>query len=246
MLRRRLTPTVTGFAMCLILLIDSQHTALGQSNLFLSIPLVYSRTTIANNWSPPTAAGRQDYFKGYSWRSGFNLNYSFIPSFIPKTIDLRVCIGLGYVKQQFTIDRPFNYASPLEPVFYTDHYSYFCWEWSVGVAYYHSFNKQYFMSGILSYSGQHSFRQEYVPTTGDSPQVGYSQIDYGKLVVLSIGINRNLSDKFSLGFNVLVPLYTRWRNDVIFGDDPSEFSNPAVSIGTSASVIYRLRKANLH
>lgn len=59
---------------------------------------------------------------------------------------------------------------------------------------------------------------------------------------LSIGINRNLGDRFSVGLNILVPVFVRWRNDKIFKDDPSTFYNPKFRLGTSISITYNLKK----
>jgi hypothetical protein len=215
--------------------------AFGQNSFTLTIPVIYSNVEVANNWSPPTAVNRQNQFDGKSIGCGVNLNYSFRAPFIVKNKSILFNIGLGYFKQKFDLQRPFDYVSPQEPIYYTDHYSYNCWQGSVGVTYSYPVNNKYSLSGNLSYCWLTSFRQEYAPTRGYSTQTNNGQIDFGKMLNLSIGINRNLGDRFSIGLNMLIPVYVRWRNDKIFGDDPSAFYSPKFSVGYSISIAYRLK-----
>jgi hypothetical protein len=216
--------------------------ASGQNGFTLSVPVIYSKVEVANNWSPPTAVNRQNEFDGTSLGHGVNLNYSFRVPFIIKNKRILFNIGLGYFKQKFDLQRPFDYVSPLEPIYYTDHYSYNCWQGSVGVTYSYPVNNKYSLSGNLSYCWLTSFRQEYAPTRGYSAQINNGQIDFGKMLNLSLGINRKLGGKFSVGLNMLIPVYVRWRNDKIFKDDPSTFYSPEFSLGTSISITYYLKK----
>ncbi len=230
---------------CLFSMVLISLTAYGQSGFTLSLPVIYSKIAVANNWSPPTAVNRQNQFDGTSLGNGVNVNYAFHPTFIIKNKCVFLNIGAGYFKQRFALRRPFDYVSPLKPIFYTDNYSYHCWQWSAGLTYNYSFRENYFLSGNLSYSWLSSFRQEYTPTSnagyGDITQINHNQIDFGNMLMLVIGLNRSLGNRFSLGLNVLVPLYIRWRNDKIFGDDPSAFYRPNFSLGSSISITYRLK-----
>ncbi|MBS1490240.1 MAG: hypothetical protein JSS93_06920 [Bacteroidetes bacterium] len=102
------------------------------------------------------------------------------------------------------------------------------------------------MNSTLTYYRLNSFRQDYTPTYS-SPnrgfdgftQINYNNIYLGDILNLTIGINRKLGERFSLCLNMMIPLYTRWRNDKIFGDDPSTFTCPSYSLGGSISVAYR-------
>jgi hypothetical protein len=67
-------------------------------------------------------------------------------------------------------------------------------------------------------------------------------MNFGNLLLLTIGLNRNLGDKFAVGVNMLTPLYTRWRNDKIFKDDPSLFFHPKFSLGLSVSATYKIKR----
>ena len=220
-------------------------TAFGQSGFTLSIPAIYSKVEVPNNWSPPTAINRQNQFEGTALGYGVNLNYSFFPSFLTRNKHILLNIGVGYLNQRFDLQRPFDYSSPLQPIFYTDYYSYNCLQLSGGLTYNYPLSKSFFLSGNLLYTWLNSFRQEYTPTSnygyGELTQVNHNRIDFGNTLMLAIGLNRRLSNKFSLGLNVLVPLYIRWRNDKIFKDDPTEFSHPKFSLGFNISVAYYLR-----
>jgi len=233
------------YSACLTLFLLSL-TAYGQNSLTLSTHAIHSNVEVSNNWSPPTAVHRKNQFDGTALRYGADLKYSFRPAFLIRDPRVRLTVGAGYFKQRFDLERPFNYASPLEPIFYTDQYSYHCWQWEVGLAYNYPLSKSYSLSGNLSYGGQESFRQEYTPTSnhgyGNLTQTEYEKLDFGNMAKLEVGISRNLGSRLSLGVHAVVPLYTRWRNDEIFGDDPSEFSRPKFSIGSALSITYHLKK----
>ena len=136
---------------CLISLVLISPTAYGQSGFTLSIPVIYSKIEVANNWSPPTAINRKNQFDGTSLGYGVNVNYSFHPSFIIKNQYILLNIGVGYFKQQFDIERPFDYVSPLQPIFYTDYYSYHCWQMLVGLSYKYTITPNYFLTEIHVY-----------------------------------------------------------------------------------------------
>jgi len=230
---------------CLISLVLISPTADGQSGFTLSIPVIYSKIEVANNWSPPTAVNRQNQFDGTTLGYGVNLNYSFRPTFLIKNQHILLNIGVGYFNQRFDLERPFDYDSSVKPIFYTDYYSYYCLQGLVGISYNYSFSADYLLVCNLSYNWLNSFRQEYTPTysvgTDHFTQINNNQMDFGNTLMLAIGLNRNLGNRFSLGLNVLVPVYIRWRNDKIFGDDPSTFYSPKFSLGSSISITYRLK-----
>jgi len=217
----------------------------GQGSLTLSVPAIYNKVNVTNNWSPPTAINRKNQFDGTSVGFGVNLNYSFRPSFFTRNKHILLNIGAGYFQEQFDIQRPFDYNSPIYLIFYTERYSYHCWQLSGGITYNYQINKNYFLSGNLSYSWLRSFRQYYTPTYnagfGDFTQTNNYQIDFGNMLNFSVGISKNLGKRISLGLSVLVPVYIRWRNDKIFGDDPSTFYGPNFSLGSNISITYRLK-----
>lgn len=103
----------------------------------------------------------------------------------------------------------------------------------------------------LSYTELKSFRQEYTPTYGPSSYGFYTQlnrqkIDFGKMLSFDVGLNKRLGDRFLIGLNIIVPVYTRWRNDTIFNDDPATFSKPEFSIGSSLHGSYIFKNKQSH
>jgi hypothetical protein len=210
----------------------------GQSSLSISAPTIWSSVKVKDNWTPPTAPNYKEYREGSAFGYGVTLSYSFQPGFIIKNKHFSLNVAAGYFKQRFNITRPFDYSSPVEPIFRTDYYSYYCWQASIGLSYTYAFNSKYFLLANLSFSTLQSFKQEYTPINGFSTQENRNQVDFGKLLPLSLGLNRYFGDQFSLGLHIVVPVYTRWRNDRIFRDDPSTFSGPDFSLGTSINIAY--------
>lgn len=216
-----------------------------QSGFTVSVPIIYSKVEVANNWSPSTAINRKNQFDGNALGYGVNVSYSFQPNFIIKNKNILISTGLGYFKQRFNVVRPFDYNSPLRPIFYTDNYAYSGLQWNLGLSYCYTVKEKYFLKFNLSYLWMRALKQEYTPTSnygyGQLTQVNYFHMDFGNLLLLTIGLNRNLGDKFAVGVNMLTPVYTRWRNDKIFKDDPLLFFHPKFSLGLSVSATYKIK-----
>jgi hypothetical protein len=236
-------------AICLFSLFCLSMSALGQNGFTLSAPVIYGNVEVKDNWTPPTAINYREYLSGTSLGYGVNLTYSFRPTFIIKNKHILLNVGIGYLQQRFDIRRPFDYNSLIYITYYTDYYVYNCLNLSVGLAYNFPLGEKYFLTGNLSYNQQSSFRQDYTPTYSSFnrgfdgfTQTNNNQIDFAKMLNLSIGINRNLGNRFSFGLNMLIPVYIQWRNDKIFRDDPSAFYSPKFSLGSSISITYNLKK----
>ena len=153
---------------------------------------------------------------------------------------------MGYLKQRFNIERPFNYDSPLQPIFYTDHYSYHCFQDIIGLGYKYPLKDKFSLAANASYSWLKTFRQNYTPRSnhgyGKLTQTNNLQLDFGHVIMFELGAQRQSGNKFSVGLNILAPIYMRWRNDIIFNDNPSEFSNPKLSLGFSLITKYRIEQ----
>lgn len=204
--------------------------------------MIWSDVTVKDNWTPSTAPFYKEYLNGSAFGYGLNLNYSFQPKFLIKDKNFSVNIGLGYLVQRFDVSRPFNYYSPIEIIFYTDHYSYHCWQWTGGLTYSYPLNK-YNLVANISYGQSYSFRQVYTSKSENfSTQVNSNNMDFGKMLSLSVGVERYLGERFSLGLHFLVPIYTRWRNDKIFEDNPTTYYQPESSLGLSINVAYFLKE----
>lgn len=238
---RKNTLIIAAQMLCLLFSVASW----GQSSLSLSAPVIWSDVKVKDNWTPPTAVGYKKFLDGTAFGYGIDLNYSFHPGFIIKNRHFSLNIGLGYFNQTFNIKRPFNYKTQLYPAYYSNNYAYHSWQWIGGVTYTYPLNK-YALTANVSYRGLRSFRQEYTPTYGPSSygfftQTNRQQIDFGKMLSFDVGLNRRLGDRFSIGVNIIAPVYTRWRNDAIFNDDPATFSKPEFSLGTSCHISYSFK-----
>ncbi|MBS1579757.1 MAG: hypothetical protein JST29_08980 [Bacteroidetes bacterium] len=227
-------------------LLNKKKNTAYSNQLTLSFPIIWSNVKVKDNWTPTTSPSYKEYLTGTALGNGFNLNYSFSPSFIFKNLPnhFAINLGVGFLNQRFNIVRHFNYNSPLYPVYSTDYYSYECIQEAIGLNYNQILNQKFFITGNVSYSILQSFQQEYFVFHAPSnpPQVNYNQINFGKSLILNLGIYRNIWRNFSLGLNALVPLYTSWRNDQIFKDDPSTFYHPNFSIGGSVSITYKFKQ----
>ena len=152
-------------------------------------------------------------------------------------------IGAGYFNKRFDVIRPFNYNSMVFIIFYTDHYSYHCFQGNIGLTYNWELPNKFLLSSNFTYGVLKSFKQKYSPTRSDYPtQSNTNQIDFGKMASVSVGLNKYLGESFSVGLHLLIPIYTGWRNDEIFDDDPSTFSRPDLSIGSVISITYYIKK----
>jgi hypothetical protein len=212
-------------------------------SISLDFPIIYSDITVNDNWFPPTAVnGSNQDFHGNSMGYGINLVYTFQPSVFIKDKNLSLSIGIGYFIQRFNVIRPFDYESMQKIIFYTDHYSYYCFQSQLGLSYKYPIVTNYSISGSVFYNSLKSFRQKYKPKweIGSPPsQVNNYQLDFGSILILGIGVDRQLNQKFLISMDLIVPINTRWRNDRIFKDDPTTFSSPNFSIGTSMRFTYR-------
>ncbi|MBX2947605.1 MAG: hypothetical protein KF725_17375 [Cyclobacteriaceae bacterium] len=230
--------SITILVVCTLTIFNSS----GQSNLSVSVPVIWSEVKVKDNWTPPTAPNYKEYHSGSAVGYGINLYYSFQPKLLTKDKHFFMNIGAGYFKQRFNVTRPFDYNSPVQPIFRTDHYSYHCWQGLIGLSYNYQLKKDYFLMGTLTYNALYSFRQDYVPTFTAETQVNHEKINFGKIVSLNVGLNKYLGERFWLGLHVVAPLYTRWRNDKIFRDDPTTYYHPKFGLGTYLSVSYRISK----
>lgn len=242
-MRRKFFIALRGFAsVYVIILLLTSITAFSQSEMSLTLPIVYSTVTVRDNWTPPTAPGYKEYIDGSAIRYGASLNYLFRLGALIKDENFKVSIGAGYFNQQFNVTRPFNYSSPIYIGFFTEKYAYHCLQGSLGMAYNFELNLKYSIITQLNYNWVHSFNQKYTPTYEDYPsEHTSSQINFGGTLLLSIGVQRKVGKSFSAGAGIVVPLFTKWRNDKIFEDDPTTFSHPEFSLGVSVSLVYHLR-----
>lgn len=216
-----------------------------QNSFTVSTPIIFSGVKVKDNWTPYSSPVYKEFLTGSALGYGLQVNYSFKAFFLGLGKGFNTDVGLGYFRQRFDMVRPFNYTSPVQIIYYTDHYSYECVDLSAGLTYKKILSEKYFLKLGVKYNWLKSFQQNYKPTSNFISQSNSRSIDFGSLIILSVKVNRRLSDKFSLGFATLAPIYTAWRNDKIFNDDPSTFNHPKFSLGFDFSISYLFKKTNL-
>lgn len=229
----------------LVVLVSSMYLSLAvcaQNSLSISTQMLWSKVEVKDNWTPATAPHYQEYRSGSAFGYGVNLNYSFQPKFLIKDKNFWAYFGVGYFGQKFNINRPFDYYSHVDMIFYTDSYTYHCGQLTAGVHYNYPIGK-FSLIGNISYSQFYSFSQKYTPTRKDfATQKNRKKIDFGKMLGVGIGVNRNLGERFSAGMLIIAPVYTRWRNDSVFGDDPTTDFQPKSGLGISLGVAFLLNE----
>ena len=195
--------------------------------LTLSIPFVYNKYEVTNLIGP----SRQ--IEGKGWSNGINLSYS--RNFFN---ELFVTAGFGYYNQVFNIHRPFDYSTPLFPLFTTSEYSYKSIQWLIGVGYTYSLKKNYSIKGIITYNQFQSFVQVYQPETNNPEQVNNNNFHFSNSFAFSLGVHKKIAQEIVLGSAILLPIGMMWRKDKIFEEDSSEFNKSKSAIGFNITIGY--------
>jgi hypothetical protein len=230
--------------MC-FLSMSSLSLAVAQRSISISYTNLRSTIVVPNNYSPSTAVHRQNQFSGRATGLDLSVNYSFpLPALI-KSKNILFHVGVGYFNERFIVKRPFNYYSTIDIIYYTRSYTYDNLQARLGISYNYRLNKKYFLTARLGYQAFSSFRQRYFPQSTPleryPTEVHKQQMDFGSMVTGAIGINRYIGKRFSIGVDATAPIFVRWRNDKIFGDDPTKFFMPRFSVGSTLTVRYHLK-----
>ncbi len=201
----------------------------GKVELTISLPFVWNKVEVTNLIGSGMYTPRNP--NGQGWSGGLNATFQWHIS-----NGFFLSGGLGYYQQNFFIHRPFNYSTPLFPLFTTKEYNYQNIQWIIGAGYNLSLNKLYSIRGVVTYNQFNSFRQVYYPESTAFPkQVNSKDYRFGSSVIFSLGVYRKIHHKILLGANVLVPTSMKWRKDLIFAEDPTEFHDSKSSFGFGIS-----------
>lgn len=204
------------------------------STVGISIPLIWN-----NSEAIFYRLGSPMYPSGKAISYGININYS-------RTIykNLYGIIGVGYFKQKFGIIRPFNYDSPDRFGFATDSYSYYNAHLFGGLGYKLTAGKTVAIIGNITYNQLYSFRQKYINRSPVPSQINHKSISIGRMINMSVGIEKNISRKISIGLDATIPLSTHWNNDEMFYKN--EYSNDTQQIGRNKFSIGTIISCNYH
>ena len=199
----------------------------------ISIPIIWN-----NSEATYYQSGSPTYTSGKAISYGINMNHS-------RTIykKLYVIIGVGYFKQTFGIIRPFDYDSPNKFGYATDSYSYYNTHLYGGLGYKLTAGKTVAIIGNITYNQLFSFKQEYINRSPVPSQINHESISIGRMINMSMGIEKNISRRFSIGLDGTIPLLTHWNNDEMFFknnyyDHAQQIGRNKFSIGTIISCNY--------
>jgi hypothetical protein len=183
--------------------------------------------------------GNPYYPDGNAISYGLNISYSQLlyKGFYGK-------FGVGYFNQYFKITRPFRYNNPIQLLYSTQSYNYSSLQLLGGIGYQKLFTGKNSIKCELIYNYYSSFRQKYVVQVpkGDL-QINKNSMSLGEMVDFYLALERNISNKISLGAGFIIPIYTHWNKDEIFynlqySSDEQQVARNKFSIGTIISCNY--------
>jgi hypothetical protein len=198
----------------------------GKGELSISSSCLWNKYGMTNLIGPP----RQ--LEGQGWSNGFSLAYN---KYIYRNI--YITVGLGYYIQEFAIHRPFDYSSKTFQLFTTKSYNYENYVWIIGVGKDFPINNQLIVKGGISYAQFNTFRQSYYPETANPKQVNDRSYQFGRSMICSLGLNMKVHSVL-IGVNLLLPVTTTWRKDVMFRENPKEYISAKSGYGFSVSLTY--------
>jgi len=204
-----------------------------KNQLSLLIPIILNATEVTYYI---TGNPRQTTSTTFSY--GLEANYS-------RAIfrGFRVSAGVGYFKQRFSNQRPFNYAYDSSLLLLsTKKYAYDNIKYSISLGYKHEL-KHVVLQESISYHHLWSFRQKYVPSMLTAMsyrkyQVEQQEYSFGKMVTINADVIKQIDPKFSVAFGLIIPIYTKWRKDQIFWENTNDYYHSKYGIGASVSIIY--------
>lgn len=201
----------------------------------ISVPVIW------NNSEATFYSGNKSSGKGVSY--GINLNFE-------RTIykGIFAIVGFGYFKQAFHLSRPFKFDDPTSLLFTTKSYSYSNLEFIAGIGYKKELQNKISVKAMTTFNLLKSFKQKYIPQYLSNSSLQNSQnnnksINIGELVNLNIGAEKQISEKISVGIDLLIPLSIHWNNDEIFYEyanyeNTQQIAQNKFSIGISVSCNY--------
>jgi len=189
--------------------------------------------------------GRRKEPSGNAASYGININYSH---FVYK--NFFVIGGVGYYRQRFNIQRPFQYRTPdgSEPLVSTTNYSYHNIHFLLGVGYQKNINEKWAVTGQLYYNIYNTYKQKY--EQGYAPgknEVYKKNFMLGKMINLDMRCERYINNRVSLGAAIVLPVYTHWNDDTIFykydyANDTQIAAETKFSLGANLSFYYKLKR----
>ena len=204
--------------------------------------IIWNKTTIFNSYS----GARAKDITGEAVSSGLNLNYS-------RTIykNLFGRIGVGIFKQKFGIVRPFDFdetgGTSTNILYSTKYYSYSNFNYFGSLGYNWDLKKHYAVRLLASYNFFDTYRQEFRHDFATSysiyghtnPQIREKNYKFGTSIFVQPSIKKDINKNFGIELSLVLPVYNKWRKDIIFREDMNEFYGSNFSIGGILNLIYK-------
>lgn len=86
----------------------------------------------------------------------------------------------------------------------------------------------------LTYTASFSYKQTFFPRDIlYQPTVTTNSNQFAHIVSTAVTINRSISQRTSLQYGLILPIFTRWRKDARFSENTTEFYSPRLQIGAT-------------
>lgn len=232
--------TVTLSFILLSPICSAQIKTYKKNGIAISIPLILN-----NSNGVYYSLGNKQKPSGTKFSHGVSLNYS-----MQLYKNWFGSIGVGYFKQSFNISRPFEFDGDTVTnlLYSTKMYNYHCFVYNGGLGYSYSLNNKIKINGQASFNLFSSFRQNYTPirysgSEHKNTQTNTLNMQIGYMINISAGLEYFITNKTSVGADLLVPFITKWNDDEVFtksffGTDSQIIAENRFSVGTALSFKY--------
>lgn len=204
----------------------------------ITIPVIYNQS-----YGVYYQSGNRKTPKGGATSYGLDICYKH-----PVYKSIFVKAAAGVFKQNFKIERPFNFDDPTRLLFYTKSYTYINFDFQVGFGVQHNLGEGSKLELLCSYFYLYSIKQRYSPTylsnsSFQSSQSSSKSFNVGSAFNTEFGINKNVSENISVGISGVITLLGKWANDPIFintyyATDQTVIAKNKFSGGLSFSTYY--------
>lgn len=207
------------------------------NSIGVSVPIIWN-----NSYGVFYALGTRKEPEGKSKSMGVNINYN-------RTIYKKVfgIVGIGYLKQNFKIARPFEFDSPTNLLFSSQSYSYSSVGFDLGLGMLINLDDKFKLVPKVKYSHLSTYKQKYIVNKDlGTEQTNKLNFSLGNIFQSSLEFNYNISKQFSLGVGFLVPISIKWKNDNIFFNyndvnDSQIIAYNKSSIGSLITINYNIK-----
>lgn len=212
-----------------------------KGELSIASPFIWN-----NSYSTSYSSG--NILEGKAISNGVNVKYAkdIFSSFYVEA-------GLGYLRQRFDINRPFNYKTPdgSLPLVATTEYSYDNLQLIAGIGYRQPIGLDWAGVAGVQYNCFQSFRQRYHQSyfPGQN-EVQKRNFGIGEMITIRAGMERFVGENLSVNLTLLAPIHQSWKNDDMFvgpvyDDESQRIAKTTKSAGIEISVHWHFYRNGL-